>query len=109
MKKLLSLSALTLLIITASYSQVTIQSVYCENLTNPLGIDLKTPRFSWVLTSTGRNVSQSAYEIHVSKDASSLAKGEVWNSGKVQSDQSVFVAYGGPALASGEKYFWQIR
>jgi alpha-L-rhamnosidase len=110
MKKLaLILNLILLLFHIAAFSQVTIQSVSCENLTNPIGLDLKQPRFSWVLASPGRNVLQSAYEIHVSKEAASLSKGDVWNSGRVQSDQSVFVPYGGPALVSGEKYFWQVK
>ncbi len=109
MKKVLLLSTFILFVLTASNAQVTIQSVSCENLTNPIGLDVKQPRFSWVLTSPGKNVSQSAYEIHVSKEVSALAKGSTWNSGRVQSDQSVFIPYSGPALESGEKYFWQVR
>ncbi|HWA35665.1 MAG TPA: alpha-L-rhamnosidase N-terminal domain-containing protein, partial [Cyclobacteriaceae bacterium] len=109
MKKSVLLLILGSFLSVGAFSQITIQSVSCENLTNPIGLDITQPRFSWVLASPGRNVSQSAYEIHVSKDPSSLGKGDVWNSGRIQSDQSVFIPYGGPALSSGEKYFWQVK
>ena len=65
----------------------------------------KRPRFSWQFTSDLRNVAQTAYEIAVTDEAQK----SVWSSGKVESDQSVFVPYGGPALKSGAKYNWKVR
>lgn len=95
----------TLLCISVSvFSQVKLQALLTENLTNPIGIDIQQPRFSWQLVSAKRNVAQSAYEIKVVSGKSS-----VWNSGKVTSDQSVHIRYGGTALQSGEKYNWQVR
>lgn len=101
----LSLFMLTL----ASFAQVTVQNLQCEGLANPLGIGVTQPRLSWQLASARRNVVQTAYEIHVSLDAAGLGKAGVWNSGKVTSDQSVFVNYGGPALESGKRYYWNVR
>lgn len=109
MKKLLTAFVFSLLNASVAISQTTIQSVYCEDLTNPIGLGIKEPRFSWILTSPARNVTQTAYEIHVSKDLSTLSKGDVWNSGKVQSDQSTYVSYKGVPLESGQKYFWQVK
>jgi alpha-L-rhamnosidase len=91
-----------------SAAQVTVKNPLTENLTNPLGLDVQ-PRFSWQLVSEKRNVMQTAYEIRVSDSPSNLAKANVWSTGKVNSDQSRFVVYGGPALQSGKKYFWQVR
>src|SRR4051812_41464170 len=81
----------------------------CEYQENPMGMDAKTPRFSWQLTSDKNDVSQTAYEIRVGLDAANFSKNVVWQSGKVQSDQSILIPYGGPALKSKEKYFWQVR
>jgi alpha-L-rhamnosidase len=86
-------------------AQVKLQNVLVENRTNPVGLDTKQPRFSWQLVSDKRNVMQSAYEIKVTDES----KKQVWASGKVDSDQSVFVPYGGPALASAAKYNVQVR
>jgi alpha-L-rhamnosidase len=106
MQKLIALILLTAL--TSSYSQVTVVNPTIENQTNPVGIDLTTPRFSWKLSSAKRNVTQTAYEIRVGIDGASLGK-PFWTTGKVNSDQSIWVNYGGPALESGKKYFWQVR
>ncbi|HPW61698.1 MAG TPA: family 78 glycoside hydrolase catalytic domain [Cyclobacteriaceae bacterium] len=91
-----------------SVSQVTLKNPLIENLRNPLGVDV-TPRFSWQLVSGKRNVMQTAYEIRVSDAITTLSKGNIWSSGKVNSDQSLFVPYGGKPLESGKKYFWQVR
>jgi alpha-L-rhamnosidase len=34
---------------------------------------------------------------------------DVWDSGKIVSNQSVHVAYGGPPLQSRQRYFWKVR
>jgi alpha-L-rhamnosidase len=85
-------------------AQTVTDKLLTENLSNPVGIDSPNPRFSWQLISETRNVSQSAYEIKVAS-----GKASVWNSGKVQSDQSVQVSYAGSPLQSGKKYTWQVR
>ncbi len=90
-----------------SFGQVVVNNPLTENQKNPLGVDV-IPRFSWQLVSAKRNVMQTAYEIRVSDAQATLAKGNIWNSGKINSDQSLFVPYGGP-LQSGKKYFWQVR
>jgi len=106
------IGTLTLLLISGlGFSQIKVTQLFCDNLTNPVGIDVIQPQFSWQLTSDKRNVMQAAYEIRVGSDRSVLEKGKnvQWNSGKIQSDQSVHINYNGPALQSGKKYFWQVR
>ena len=88
-----------------------VADLLCENLSNPIGIDELQPRFSWQLVSDKRNEKQIAYEIRVSENDFVDAKsGELfWSSGKINSDSSVHVAYKGPSIRSGRKYFWQVR
>ncbi|MBL0740300.1 glycoside hydrolase family 78 protein [Chryseolinea lacunae] len=83
----------------------------CEYQNNPLGIDVKVPRLSWKLVSEQRGVTQKSYELRVGFDDKALAKGAniLWQSGVVPSDQSVLVNYGGPALTSRQRYYWQVR
>jgi len=85
-------------------AQVSLTSLLTENLTNPISIDVATPRFSWQLASGKRNVLQTAYECKVMD-----GKNTVWSSGKIASAQSVMVAYAGAALQSGKQYNWQVR
>ncbi|MEI6949069.1 glycoside hydrolase family 78 protein [Paraflavisolibacter sp. H34] len=91
------------------HAQLSVQQLRTENRTNPVGLDTKEPRFSWQLAATGRQVLQTAYEIRVSSHPRELANGKAsWSTGKVASAQSLHVPYTG-ALASGHRYFWQVR
>ena len=64
-------------------------------LENPIGIDIEKPEFSWKLVSDEENTRQTAYRIIV---------GDVWNSGRVESDSSVFVKYDGGVLKPKTRY-----
>ena len=88
-----------------------VSSLRCENLINPLGIDILTPQLSWQLTSNKRNQKQIAYQILVSdnKDAILENKGNFWNSGKVLSDETANIPYSGKALQTGSRLFWKVR
>ncbi|MDQ2720559.1 MAG: glycoside hydrolase family 78 protein [Bacteroidota bacterium] len=91
-------------------AQTNVKNLLVENLSNPIGIDIKQPQFSWQLASNNRNTMQTAYEVRVGNTFSfSKQKETVWNSGKILSDQSVHVKYAGAQLQSGKKYFWQVR
>ena len=96
---------------TLCISQVDITNLVCEYHTNPIGIDVEKPRLSWQLISDEQNVMQTAYEIQVANSINELQKGEnlIWNSGKVNSDQSVNVEYEGPKLKSMQRVFWKVR
>ena len=82
----------------------------CEYMVDPLGIDVRKPRLSWELTSPDKGVMQTSYEVRVAASEAELAKGKlIWDSGKQASDASIQVQYGGPALASERRYYWQVR
>jgi alpha-L-rhamnosidase len=108
MKKLLSLSITLLGIVAVSFSQLSVVNPLCENRTNPIGLDNTAPRFSWQLSSPQRNILQTAYEVVV-ETITSGKKNIVFNSGKINSDQSVHVPYKGQVLESGKRYFWKVR
>ena len=86
-------------------------SLTTEDVTNPLGIDSGQPDLGWVISSAARGVSQARYEIRVAENEGSLAGGRnlLWDSGSVSSGQSFDVQYGGPALTSRTRYYWQVR
>ena len=98
-------------ILRSQAQSVTITQPTCEYRTNPVGLDVRVPRLSWKLVSKNRDVMQTAYEIRVSEDARALVKNNnlLWTSGKVVSDQSAFINYGGPALQSRQRCYWQVR
>jgi alpha-L-rhamnosidase len=83
----------------------------CGSLQDPLGIDITRPQLSWQLQDTRRGVKQTAYEILVASRAELLEAGktDVWDSGRIESAESAGVAYEGPALKSGQRYYWRVR
>ena len=87
-------------------AQVRPHALRCDYLVNPLGLDVSVPGLSWKLEDPRRGATQKAYQIQV---GSQPGNADVWDSGKVISDQCVNVAYGGPALASGTRYHWRVR
>jgi len=83
----------------------TITNLTCEYLTNPLGIDVKRPRLSWQMHTDRQGARQTAYRIVA---GNGLGKADLWDSGKVDSDQSVQVEYNGPALQSRQRVYWTV-
>ncbi len=83
----------------------------CESLNDPLGIDSVAPNLSWEMRGSQRGQRQSAYEILAASSVENLSadRGDLWDSQRILSDQSVEVPYGGPALASGQRMFWKVR
>jgi hypothetical protein len=83
----------------------------CEYRENPLGIDSPQPRLSWVLESDQRGEVQTGYQILVASSTNLLAKneGDLWDSGRVNSDQTLGVNYNGKSLTSARQVFWTVR
>ena len=83
---------------------VQVNRLRCEYLENPLGINAAQPRLSWILDSTERGQKQTAYQILVGASVEELKKdrGDLWDSGKINSDQTTFVPYGGKPLVARE-------
>lgn len=85
---------------------------YAERL---LGTDAERPRLSWELSAPGRGARQSAYQVQVALTPRELTDGTgkaaklVWDSGKVASDRSVGVPYGGPPPRPRTRYHWRVR
>ncbi len=90
---------------------LTATQLRCENLQNPMGIELPAPQLSWQLVSKLRNQKQTAYQILVSDKETDLADnmGKLWDSGKVPSGKSTNIPYRGKSLSSAQKLFWKVR
>ncbi len=88
-----------------------IYDLRCENLTDPLAIDNAEPHLSWKIKSSENGTEQRTYQILAASDIHLLneEKADVWNSGKVSSPASVFVAYEGKQLPSGTLVYWKVR
>src|SRR5271157_2994546 len=90
------------------------QQLRTEYRANPQGIDVTDPRLSWVLTAAdpkARGLRQTAYRVIVASTERALAAGtgDLWDTGKVASDQSTQVVYRGKPLTSGAGAFWKVQ
>jgi len=90
---------------------VEVTQLRCEQLVDPLGIDVTQPRLSWQLAAAKRGTAQTAYEILVASSEAKLAPGsaDLWASGKVATDQSILVRYAGKPLTSRQVCVWKVR
>ncbi len=88
-----------------------VEKPQCDYVQNPLGIDDPRPCLSWIITSRQRGDKQTAYQVLVSSSPELLAgdKGDLWDSGKVTSEQSTYNPYAGVPLRSRLRCFWKVR
>lgn len=88
-----------------------VSDLKCEYADNPIGVDVAHPRLSWVISSQQRGQMQTAYQILVasSKEKLNADEGDLWNTGKVVSDQSTQVPYHGKALSSRQRCYWKVK
>jgi len=90
--------------------RIRITNLRCEYLTDPKGIDETKPKLSWQLVSDQRGQKQTAYRILVASSKKMLAndEGDLWNTGKINSDQSRLIEYYGKPLQSRKECFWKV-
>ncbi|HRK21305.1 MAG TPA: glycoside hydrolase family 78 protein [Fimbriimonadaceae bacterium] len=86
----------------------------CEELANPEGIDIASPRLSWKLTPTSpglKNLKQVAYRIVVGSrpDRADAEGADVWDSGRVLTDETTQAFVPARGLTSGKPYWWRVQ
>lgn len=87
------------------------EGMMTQNMKNPLGLECRTPRFSYLLPLERRGQKQTAYQILASSERALLEEGkaDLWDSGKVMGEQNYGLPYGGRPLTSRQKVFWKVR
>jgi len=91
-------------------SDVNVQNLKCEYLSDPIAIKEQHPALSWQLASSQKANSQKAYSIIVAGSPALLAqnKGDYWSTGKINSSNSTQVIYRGKALIPRQKVYWKV-
>lgn len=97
--------------ISAKEKSVYASELTCEYKTDPLGIETQNPRLSWKIFSNENNQVQNAYHVLVASSPELLRPGraDLWDSEKINSDQSVQVEYNGKSLDSRQQCYWTVR
>lgn len=82
-----------------------------DYLDNPIGITVEHPRLSWILTSDQRDQRQRAYHILVATERAMLDQdsGALWDSGRVESDETAQIVYEGTPLLVRQRAWWKVR
>lgn len=90
---------------------VRVDLLRCEARTQPLGVDDVKPRLSWVIASKERSQRQAAYRVLVASSEKLLAagRGDMWDSGKVVSSETLGIIYAGQSLESGLRCYWKVQ
>jgi alpha-L-rhamnosidase len=88
----------------------TVGRLRCEYLHNPLGIDETEPRLSWIMGCDRRGARQTAWQVRVASSPELLNESlaDFWDSGRVESDQSTHIIYGGVPLESQMTCHWRV-
>ncbi|MBN1124118.1 MAG: family 78 glycoside hydrolase catalytic domain [Sedimentisphaerales bacterium] len=112
LSSILFLVGMTLCLASCS-AQAGIEPAYlrCEYKVNPLGLDMPDPRLSWVVQSDQRAQTQTAYHILVAGSRELLDKdrADLWDTGKVMSDETSQIIYTGRPLRSNMECYWKVR
>ncbi|MEP6806138.1 MAG: family 78 glycoside hydrolase catalytic domain, partial [Flavobacterium sp.] len=103
--------AICLLVTLVSKGQILPVHLKTEMAENPLAVVQNQPRLSWQLVSKESNASQIGYNIMVASSEEKLKNDEadIWNSGRINSDKNLQIAYGGSPLKNETKYFWKVK
>ena len=83
----------------------------CEYLVNPLGIDEPAPRLSWIVESGERGQRQTAYRLLVASSEKLLRQnqGDLCDTGKTASDETICAVYQGQPLVSHQCCYWKVK
>jgi alpha-L-rhamnosidase len=83
----------------------------CEYAVDPLGIDVPRPRLFWQVESADRGERQTAWQVLVASSREALAadRGDLWDSGRVESAETTHIRYAGAGLASSQALHWKVR
>lgn len=108
------LSLLSILIVEVSGSPLVPIRTKVEYIDQPIGLDVKKPRFSWVLEAKRESVlgqKQTAYRIKVASTMEKIQndEGDVWDSEWVEDSRVMNIEYEGIPLRSDRQYFWKVK
>ena len=85
-------------------AEVHVHTLRLDGVHEPVAVDDRTPRYSWVIGAAARGVAQTSVRVTVHDEDAVL----IWDSGEVRSSQQ-FLDYGGARLRSATRYHWSAQ
>ncbi|MEN6495638.1 MAG: family 78 glycoside hydrolase catalytic domain [Thermoguttaceae bacterium] len=97
--------------VCAADGPIAARCLRCEYLVDPIGVDVQQPRLSWTVEAAARGQKQTAYQVLVATSRENLdaERGDLWDSGKMTSDETTSITYGGKTLASHARCCWKVK
>lgn len=94
--------------ISAQFNPINLR---CEFAESPYGIDVLQPVLSWTIKAAARGARQTAYQVLVASSLELLKadNGDLWNSGKIKSDNMGQIVYSGKTLQSSQQCWWKVK
>lgn len=111
MKQFFFILTLTCIFFSAAFGNIQPTNLTCEYLANPSVVDAAQPRLGWINKAGKgeRGQAQTAWQIRVATSADKLENPDLWDSQKVESDESNRIVYAGKPLQSRTECWWQVR
>ncbi len=111
LKKFMIFPALVVIGMCTAKAEIHVSEMKVQSMTNPVGVGVENPQFSWEWQSSRRGALQSAYEIMVSSSVEKLKKeiADIWKTGWIESPAQTYIEYSGKPLESCKTYFWKVR
>lgn len=108
---ILIFSALVVFTVRLNAQPALAGDLLCEYKKEPLGIGHTNPRLSWKMVTGESEQLQTAYQVIVASSPGLLtpSRADLWNSGKVESGESLHIPYGGKPLNSRQKCYWKVK
>ncbi len=82
-----------------------------QNMADPIGLECKTPFFSYLLPLKHTGARQTAYQILAASKEELLEEGaaDLWDSGEIAEERNYGLSYGGKPLGARQEVFWKVR
>ncbi len=98
-------------VVKPAATQLSPAQLTCEYLHAAPLVDIAQPRLAWVnmAREEERGQKQTAWQVRVATTPEKLDDPDLWDSGKVISEQSTRIAYSGNAVRSRQECWWQVR
>ena len=78
-----------------------------NNLSGKVWLGTTQPNLSWKMRHRSGTM-QKAYRIQAASSSAALNKPDLWDSGWIESEQSISIPWGGPQLSSRQRIFWLV-
>jgi galactosylceramidase len=87
---------------------IQVKDLKCESQSNPTGITLARPSFSWTFIGNDISQEQGGFRIMMATSIEKLKYPDLWDTGPTSKSETGPYQYLGEPLKSGQKVYWRV-